>query len=161
VYRTDIPTVAAGPFAGPLVVSMRPLKAADAIRAVQITSRYPVVHGAPVHLGDAAQIGIAGLARPDHGDVDARWRHIRHHNARRWRLRREDRFSVAGVVCGAGGGRAGPQRARPAARRTARAAAERRLGCAPRLTSPFRTRHRAPRLAAARTGAQSARRAVV
>lgn len=69
MYRTHIATQAAGPFHGPLVVSMRPLKAADAIRAVQITSRFPSVHGAPVHLGDPAQIGIADLARPDYGDA--------------------------------------------------------------------------------------------
>jgi uncharacterized protein YcsI (UPF0317 family) len=47
---------------------MRPMTAAQAIRAVQITSRYPRVHGAPVHLGDPAQIGIVDLARPDFGD---------------------------------------------------------------------------------------------
>ena len=47
------------PFRGPMVVSMRPLRAADAIRAIQITSRFPAVHGAPVHLGDPALIGIA------------------------------------------------------------------------------------------------------
>ena len=49
MYRTSIPTIAAGPFHGPLVVSMRPLKPADAIRAIQITTRFPAVHGAPVH----------------------------------------------------------------------------------------------------------------
>lgn len=69
MYRTNIPTTGAGPFAGPMVVSMRPMKAADAIRAVQITSRYPAVHGAPVHLGNPAEIGIADLAHPDYGDA--------------------------------------------------------------------------------------------
>ena len=69
MYRTSIPTEPAGPFQGPLVVSMRPLKAADAIRAIQVTSRFPSVHGAPVHLGDPAQIGIADLNRPDYGDA--------------------------------------------------------------------------------------------
>ena len=69
MYRTNIPTAAAGRFAGPMVVSMRPMKAADAIRAVQITSRFPAVHGAPVHLGDAAEIGISDLAHPDYGDA--------------------------------------------------------------------------------------------
>lgn len=69
MYRTNIPTRPAGPFHGPMVVSMRPLRAADAIRAVQITSRYPGVHGAPVHLGDPALIGIADLGRPDYGDA--------------------------------------------------------------------------------------------
>ncbi len=68
MYRTSIPTVPAGPFHGPLVVSMRPLKPADAIRAVQITSRFPSVHGAPVHLGLPELIGIRDLARPDYGD---------------------------------------------------------------------------------------------
>ena len=68
MYRTNIPTAAAGPFRGPMVVSMRPLKAAQAIRAIQVTSRFPAVHGAPVHLGDARQIGIRDLASPDYGD---------------------------------------------------------------------------------------------
>jgi uncharacterized protein YcsI (UPF0317 family) len=69
MYRTNIPNEAAGPFAGNMVVSMRPLKAQDAIRAIQITSRFPAVHGAPVHLGDPRLIGIADLARPDYGDA--------------------------------------------------------------------------------------------
>ena len=51
MYRTNIACVPAGVFSGPLVVSMRPMKPADAIRAVQITTRFPSVHGAPVHLG--------------------------------------------------------------------------------------------------------------
>jgi uncharacterized protein YcsI (UPF0317 family) len=68
MYRTNVPTAPAGPFHGPLVVSMRPLKAADAIRAVQITSRFPAVHGAPVHLGDPALIGISDIMKPDYGD---------------------------------------------------------------------------------------------
>jgi uncharacterized protein YcsI (UPF0317 family) len=69
MYRTNIATTAAGAFEGPMVVSMRPFKAADAVRAVQITSRFPDVHGAPVHMGDAAQIGIADLSKPDYGDA--------------------------------------------------------------------------------------------
>ena len=69
MYRTHIPTQAAGVFSGPLVVSMRPLAAADAIRAVQITSRFAAVHGAPVHIGDPSLIGIKDLARPDYGDA--------------------------------------------------------------------------------------------
>src|SRR5216683_341413 len=42
---------------------------ADAIRAVQITSRFPAVHGAPVHLGHPHSIGIADIAKPDYGDA--------------------------------------------------------------------------------------------
>jgi uncharacterized protein YcsI (UPF0317 family) len=69
MFRTSIPTVAAGPFAGPMVVTMRPFQPKEAIRAIQITSRYPQVHGAPVHFGDPAAIGIADLSRPDFGDA--------------------------------------------------------------------------------------------
>lgn len=69
MYRTSIATRPAGSFHGPLVVSMRPLRPADAIRAVQITSRFPAVHGAPVHLGKPEMIGIADLSQPDYGDV--------------------------------------------------------------------------------------------
>ena len=69
MYRTNIATAAAGPFHGPMVVSMRPLRAAAAIRAIQITSRFPDVHGAPVHIGDPALIGIRDLAKPDYGDA--------------------------------------------------------------------------------------------
>ncbi len=69
MYRTSIATAAAGPFHGPMVVSMRPMKAADAIRAVQITTRFPSVHGAPVHIGNPELIGISDLDKPDYGDA--------------------------------------------------------------------------------------------
>jgi len=69
MYRTDLATKPAGRFHGPLVVSMRPLKPADAIRAIVITAAMPAVHGAPVHLGDPQAIGIADLAKPDYGDA--------------------------------------------------------------------------------------------
>lgn len=69
MYRTSIATRSAGRFHGPLVVSMRPLTPGDAIRAIQITSRLPSVHGAPVHLGFPEAIGITHLDRPDYGDA--------------------------------------------------------------------------------------------
>jgi uncharacterized protein YcsI (UPF0317 family) len=69
MWRTNIQTQRTGRFHGPLVVSMRPMKPADAIRAVQITTRLPAVHGAPVHLGYPEAIGIADLAKPDYGDA--------------------------------------------------------------------------------------------
>lgn len=69
MYRTNIACAAAGPFAGPMVVSMRPFRPADAIRAVQVTSRFPSVHGAPVHLGHPHSIGIADIGKPDYGDA--------------------------------------------------------------------------------------------
>jgi uncharacterized protein YcsI (UPF0317 family) len=68
MYRSNVDNAGAGPFGGQMVVSMRPMKAADAIRAVQITSRFPAVHGAPVHLGDPGLLGIADISRPDYGD---------------------------------------------------------------------------------------------
>jgi uncharacterized protein YcsI (UPF0317 family) len=73
MYRTHERNVPAGVFGGHRVVSMRPMTAADAIRAIQITSRFPAVHGAPVHLGDPRLIGIRDLSQPDFGDaVDVR-----------------------------------------------------------------------------------------
>ncbi len=68
MYVTNIQTIPAGMFFGPLVVSMRPIPASKVVRAVQITSRFPGVHGAPVHLGDPERIGIADLSKPDYGD---------------------------------------------------------------------------------------------
>lgn len=68
MYRTNIACSPSGPFAGPMVVSMRPFAPKDAIRAVQITSRFPAVHGAPVHLALPHLIGIKDIAMPDYGD---------------------------------------------------------------------------------------------
>ncbi|MGE4064504.1 MAG: putative hydro-lyase [Rhodospirillaceae bacterium] len=68
MYRTNIACASAGPFAGPMIVSMRPFKPADAIRAIEITGRYPQAHGAPVHFGKPETIGIADIERPDYGD---------------------------------------------------------------------------------------------
>ncbi len=68
MYRTSIQTTPVGRFHGSMVCSMRPFVAADAIRAVQICSRFPSVHGAPVHIGNPDLIGIADLAKPDYGD---------------------------------------------------------------------------------------------
>jgi uncharacterized protein YcsI (UPF0317 family) len=69
MYRTTRATVPAGRFHGPLVVSMRPFGAALADRAAAISARYPQMHGAPVHRGDPADLGIVHLARPDYGDA--------------------------------------------------------------------------------------------
>ena len=68
MYRTGIPCRPAGVFHGPMVVSMRPMTPAQAVRATQICSRFPRAHGAPVHFGDPAAIGIRELGRPDFGD---------------------------------------------------------------------------------------------
>jgi uncharacterized protein YcsI (UPF0317 family) len=69
MYRTKVATQAAGRFHGPLVVTMRPMKPADAIRAVQITTKMPAVHGAPVHIGFPEALGIEDLQKPDYGDA--------------------------------------------------------------------------------------------
>jgi uncharacterized protein YcsI (UPF0317 family) len=63
MYVTAIETHSAGPFKGPLVVSMRALRAADVERAAQLSARYPMFHGAPVHIGDPAEIGIEDLSQ--------------------------------------------------------------------------------------------------
>jgi len=69
MYRTNIPCATAGIFSGPMVVSMRPMKPQEAIRATQITSRFPSVHGAPVHIGNPGAIGIRNIHKPDFGDA--------------------------------------------------------------------------------------------
>ncbi|MGP4056898.1 putative hydro-lyase [Mycobacterium sp. 4D054] len=68
MYITDRPCRTAGPFEGPLVVSMRPIPRNDVPRTVDITARFPAMHGAPVHIGDPSRLGIADLDAPDFGD---------------------------------------------------------------------------------------------
>lgn len=73
MYVTSRRCRPAGAISGPLVVSMRPVPAEQVADAVRITSRYPALHGAPVHVGDPGALGIADLSRPDFGDpVDVR-----------------------------------------------------------------------------------------
>jgi uncharacterized protein YcsI (UPF0317 family) len=69
MYRTSVATRPAGELPGPLVVSMRPVLAEQVATAVRVTSRYPAVHGAPVHVGDPARLGISDLWAPDFGDA--------------------------------------------------------------------------------------------
>nr|WP_307257416.1 putative hydro-lyase [Oikeobacillus pervagus] len=69
MYKTNILCEKAGLFEGPLVVSMRPMTYKNAIRSIQITSRFPSVHGAPIHIGDPSEIGIVDLNSPDFGDA--------------------------------------------------------------------------------------------
>lgn len=68
MYKTNIPCVKAGKFEGPMVVSMRPIPEKDVVRAVQVTSRFPAVHGAPIHIGNPQSIGIKDINNPDFGD---------------------------------------------------------------------------------------------
>jgi uncharacterized protein YcsI (UPF0317 family) len=69
MYKTNRACAAAGRLHGPLVVSMRPIKSQDVARAVEISARFPDVHGAPVHVGDPKGLGIADLSCPDYGDA--------------------------------------------------------------------------------------------
>lgn len=68
MYRTHMACRPAGRLSGPLVVSMRPIPADQVADAVRITARYPAVHGAPVHVGCPARLGIPDLADPDFGE---------------------------------------------------------------------------------------------
>ena len=68
MYITNRSCVPAGPFSAPLVVTMRPMKPEEAVRAAQVTTRYHLTHGAPIHLGSPEDIGITDMGRPDFGD---------------------------------------------------------------------------------------------
>ncbi|XP_071770386.1 D-glutamate cyclase, mitochondrial [Centroberyx gerrardi] len=68
MYRTSVPCVSVGVFSCPLVVTMRPVPASMLNEAVQITHLNPLAHGAPIHIGDPALLGIQDLSRPDYGD---------------------------------------------------------------------------------------------
>jgi uncharacterized protein YcsI (UPF0317 family) len=68
MYVTSMECRPAGIFSGPMVVSMRPIPESMVVRAVQVTSRFPAVHGAPVHIGSPGSIGIGDIDKPDFGD---------------------------------------------------------------------------------------------
>ena len=68
MYVTNRRCVPAGPFEGPLVVSMRPFGPSDVRRAVEVSARFPAMHGGPVHVGDPTALGVADLDAPDFGD---------------------------------------------------------------------------------------------
>lgn len=68
MYRSSIACQSAGKFGGDMVVSMRPIRSCDVAKAVEISAKFPQVHGAPVHIGHPEAIGIKDLKRPDFGD---------------------------------------------------------------------------------------------
>lgn len=68
MYITNRPCTPAGPFSCPMVVSMRPMTPEQAIRAVQVTTRFHLTHGAPVHIGSPEALGIRDLSKPEFGD---------------------------------------------------------------------------------------------
>jgi uncharacterized protein YcsI (UPF0317 family) len=69
MFNTNIPLKQAGKFSGNMVVSMRPIKSSQIATAVNVTNRLPGVHGAPIQIGNPAEIGIYDLAHPDYGDA--------------------------------------------------------------------------------------------
>ena len=69
MYITNIACQPAGRFHGPMVVSMRPMTTAQYATATNICAKLPLAHGAPIHHGDPAALGIADVARPDFGDA--------------------------------------------------------------------------------------------
>jgi uncharacterized protein YcsI (UPF0317 family) len=69
MYITNLECTKAGKFHGMTVASMRPIPQEDVVRAVQVTSRFPAVHGAPIHIGNPAAIGVTDISRPDFGDA--------------------------------------------------------------------------------------------
>jgi uncharacterized protein YcsI (UPF0317 family) len=69
LFRTNRPSIAVGAFGGPLVVSMRPFAVTDVPVVKEITGRFPRVHGAPIHEGAAAALGIADVTKPDFGEA--------------------------------------------------------------------------------------------
>ncbi|MEF2094487.1 putative hydro-lyase [Peribacillus simplex] len=69
MYKTNISCVEAGIFHGKMVASMRPIPQKDVVRAAQVTSRFPAVHGGPIHIGDPEAIGVSNIQQPDFGDA--------------------------------------------------------------------------------------------
>ena len=68
MYVTGRECVPSGPFSGPMVVSMRPYRPDEIPLAVTVSSRYPMMHGAPVHIGDPEALGVRNLEEPEFGD---------------------------------------------------------------------------------------------
>lgn len=69
MFRSSIETVASGPFEGGMVVSMRPIPETRIAEVFEICRKYPLAHGAPVHVDDPAAIGISDIDKPDWGEA--------------------------------------------------------------------------------------------
>ena len=69
MFFTSIQTKKSGIFDGPLVVTMRPIHKSQIVKTIQVTSRFPNVHGAPIHIGNPDEIGIKNILKPDLGDA--------------------------------------------------------------------------------------------
>ena len=71
MYRSNINTVAAGPFKGPMVVSMRAIDRDRLPQVSRICKQFPMAHGSPLHWGDPGEIGIDDIGLPDWGDASS------------------------------------------------------------------------------------------
>src|SRR5207248_2279200 len=69
MWKTSTACRPAGVFHGPMVVSMRPIPSTQLAKAVTASARFPNAHGAPVHIGDPAALGIKDVTKPDWGDA--------------------------------------------------------------------------------------------
>ena len=69
MYMTNIECESAGIFNGKMVVSMRPIKPDQVVKAVTVTETMPKVHGTPIHIGDPSVIGIKDINKPEFGDA--------------------------------------------------------------------------------------------
>lgn len=67
MFKTSVETQGVGPFAGPTVMSMRPIKTSDLDTVHDICRSYPHAHGVPLHVGNPSAIGISNLATPEWG----------------------------------------------------------------------------------------------
>ena len=67
MYRTNIKCRPAGSLRGNMVVSMKPIKATDVAKEVEITNKYPHAHGGPVCVGCPDAIGINDVKNPEWG----------------------------------------------------------------------------------------------
>jgi len=70
-YVSNIACQPAGIFNGPQVVSMRPIPKDLLVKVIELTSRFPRSHGAPLHVGDPAAIGIDDLDNVTWGKPNA------------------------------------------------------------------------------------------
>jgi uncharacterized protein YcsI (UPF0317 family) len=68
MYVTSIECQPAGSFKGPMVVSMRPVHESQVVKCIEVTNRYPLAHGAPIHVGNPSSIGVKDLSNPDFGN---------------------------------------------------------------------------------------------
>src|SRR2546425_943807 len=71
MWRTNVQGRPAGLVHAPSVGPMRPIASAQLAKAVTASARFPNAHGAPVHIGDPAAIGVKDIAKPDWGDAQA------------------------------------------------------------------------------------------